>query len=288
MISGVVVTQDEQSYIEGRIHGLIEAEIADYQRERDAALRGETRPARRAPVLKVALHDVPLPPARLARVRAQIGRFAVEQLGDRLPGGATNRLRPIDDDGGYAGPDGDDGSNSGDGDNDTGSVEQGLDGPGVCITVGGVPGRRLDLAGIVALGEPPAWRPWHIGIVDRNANPIWPWRESGDVIEMQIDRGVTQNLGRDDMVIGLANLCTWAKEMVAYSTCGWRTGTVHQPRYNPIPSTIRLKHAHRGANTVILRKPEFAGYWVDKLHLDPNQFWTTLGSRIVTLIWRYD
>ncbi len=68
-IFGVDLGQDEKSYIAGRIHGLIEAEVADYQRERVSALRGGTLPTNRAPALTVTLRDLPLPPERLARLR---------------------------------------------------------------------------------------------------------------------------------------------------------------------------------------------------------------------------
>lgn len=121
---------------------------------------------------------------------------------------------------------------------------------------------------------------------------IWPWQGFGDAIHMEIDRGATLRLGPDDLLIGLANVCSsgWAKEMVAYGTClGWRFGTVHQARYNPIPSYIRLIRTNRGPDTVVLRKPELFGNWVDKMHFDAGTpFWTALGGRIVRLIWRYD
>lgn len=288
-ISGVDLGQDEKSYIAGRIHALIEAEVIDYQRERDAALRGETALAHQAPAFKVTLRDVPLPPKRLARLRARIRHLAVDQLGDRLPGGAAHRLLPIDGEGGNGGP-GDESDDGGDED-DTGSFDQGLNDPGVCITVGSLPGKRLDLTQLIALGEPPLGDSFYIAIVDPYPNPLWPWQKEGDIIRMVIDRGVTQNLGPDDMIIGLANICPsgWAKEMYAYSKCGFRTGTVQQPHYNAIPSYLRLQRAaYRGPDTVVLRKPEFGGIWIDKLHFDPGQFWTALGSRIVKLTWAYD
>lgn len=80
---------DETSYIAGRIHGLIEAEVAAYQQEWESALRGGTLPANRTLALTVTLRDLPLPPERLARLRTHIRRFAIQQLGNRIPGGGA-------------------------------------------------------------------------------------------------------------------------------------------------------------------------------------------------------
>lgn len=121
-----------------------------------------------------------------------------------------------------------------------------------------------------------------------------------DVFKLEVNR---VDLPLNQMRVGLRTSALegeafgvgWAKEIVAWNLIAKRTGFIHRPGHVRDLTTMTIQRAkttanpsQQGTDTIVLRKPGFAGFWKDMYHFPISEFWDLWGGREVIFTWIKD
>ena len=160
-----------------------------------------------------------------------------------------------------------------------------------CICYGWLPGVRIPakLKDILWWDTTGAWVP------PPGPGPAWivalrmdPWCYA----RMRIANGATASppVPKNQALIGLANLTSWAKEIWASNLCIGRVASVSQSGTNAIPVRMLLDmpSCNQGMDTIVFRKPGFLGIWHDVAHFAGEWFWAALGGTVTDFTWVFD
>lgn len=162
----------------------------------------------------------------------------------------------------------------------------------VCVCAGGVHGDRINASPPYpwwdAVGNflppPSGTPPWVIAVSLDTAR--WNWAL------LLLSDGATANppVPKSQVVVGLANSTSWAKEIWAQNFCIGRMASVFQSGTNTTPNRIRLDRAvcWSGADTIVFRKPGFLGTWHDVGHYGATEFWQVFGGTVADFTWVFD
>jgi hypothetical protein len=162
----------------------------------------------------------------------------------------------------------------------------------VCVCAGGVHGDRInasppfpwwDAAGNF-LPPPSGTPPWVIAVSLDSAG--WNWAR----LLLSDGAAASPPVPKSQVVVGLANSTSWAKEIWAQNFCMGRIASVFQSGTNTTPNRIRLDRAvcWSGADTIVFRKPGFWGIWHDVGHFGATAFWQAFGGTIADFTWVFD
>jgi hypothetical protein len=113
-----------------------------------------------------------------------------------------------------------------------------------------------------------------------------------DVLRIDVVDDATQNLSRDEMIVGLAieSPVQWDKEIAAWNVCSHSTvARVTQTAKATAPATMRIRRGVGQTDAIVFRKPKLLGVWTDMFHLDTAEpFWNLFGGKVVTFTWVRD
>jgi len=229
--------------------------------------------------LRSSLDGIPLPERDQRILEAKVRQLARQMR------------RPMDGNGGDGpdGGDGDDGPSRQRPAHRWGSITQAVHDPGdVCICMAtGIPGTTQSLKGFNPLPPPPTGKNFvTIGIllfVNTGTGP-----RLSDVLSLRVEPGAPFGIGAGQMQVGLASAVNWAKEIYAWNLCRGQLATLHQPGPSAIPIFMTLTRGCDGDDTIVFRKPQFAGIWGDVANFDFTLFWTVFDGQRLTFTWVAD
>ena len=75
----------------------------------------------------------------------------------------------------------------------------------------------------------------------------------------------------------------WDKAIAAFNICDGMYQEIRSGHQNPEPVFMKLRLVK--TSTIVLRKPEWFGWWTDKYHMDPVNFWAAFGGKRATFFW---
>jgi hypothetical protein len=163
----------------------------------------------------------------------------------------------------------------------------------MCVCASGVPGDRIGLGGPpypwwsasgAFIPPPGGTSPWVIAV--RLDTPGWNWAR------LTLSDGALANppVPKNQVLVGLTNATSWAKEIWADNLCSGRTIAVFQSGTSSTVQRMRLDapQCWAGADTVVFRKPGFLGIWHDVGHFPPEFFWPAFGGTLADFRWVFD
>ena len=113
--------------------------------------------------------------------------------------------------------------------------------------------------------------------------------------KLQIEDGAPEGVGAGQVLIGLANGTSWAKEAWYWNTCSGITNGVGQSGTNLTPNFMRIDidtppYPPNPIPSMVFRKPGFLGVWHDVGHfpLFHTRFADFFGGTKATFTWVVD